>query len=361
MLWDLYCRVVDNLGDVGTCWRLAADLAARGERVRLWIDDASALAWMAPHGAEGVTVRAWPSDAVARCGDVVVEAFGCALPPAVIEAIAKAMAPPVWLNLEHLSAEGYVERAHRLPSPQPGGLVKHFFYPGFTPRTGGLIRERGLAARQERFDAVAWLAARGLTRNADERVVSLFCYRPAAVPALLDRLAERPTLLLATAGSAAAQVTHALGPRLVRGALRAAVLPPLTQPDFDHLLWAGDLNFVRGEDSFVRAQWAGRPFVWQAYPQQGGVHGAKVEAFLDRFLAPERVAGEQAREPALPPAVRALWRAWNDDDAMVALPAWPPDTPWRERCHAWREALGRQADLTAQLIAFAAERLRGSR
>ena len=32
MLWDLFCRVIDNHGDLGVCWRLARDLAARGER-----------------------------------------------------------------------------------------------------------------------------------------------------------------------------------------------------------------------------------------------------------------------------------------------------------------------------------------
>ena len=88
MRWDLFGRVIDNLGDVGVCWRLAADLGARGETVRLWLDDAAALAWMAPRGAPGVEVRAWPvgdADFLAP-GDVVVEAFGCALPDRVVGA-----------------------------------------------------------------------------------------------------------------------------------------------------------------------------------------------------------------------------------------------------------------------------------
>ncbi len=59
MHWDLFCRVIDNFGDIGVCWRLAADLGARGESVRLWVDDASALAWMAPQGSAGVEVLRW--------------------------------------------------------------------------------------------------------------------------------------------------------------------------------------------------------------------------------------------------------------------------------------------------------------
>ncbi len=160
LLWDVYCRVIDNLGDAGVCWRLAVNLAERGQRVRLFIDDPAPLAFMAPlhgHGTPGVEVRAWPRSGPgpgddAEPGDVVIEAFGCDLPPATVAAMARRPAAPVWLNLEYLSGEAYVERSHGLPSPQPNGLRKWFFYPGFTPRTGGLLRERGLDERQQAFD-----------------------------------------------------------------------------------------------------------------------------------------------------------------------------------------------------------------
>ena len=52
-MWDIFCRVIDNHGDLGVCVRLARQLAARGVSVRLWVDDASALAWMAPDVAQG--------------------------------------------------------------------------------------------------------------------------------------------------------------------------------------------------------------------------------------------------------------------------------------------------------------------
>ena len=165
MLWDIFCRVVDNHGDIGVCWRLAADLAARGERLRLWIDDSSALAWMAPRGAAGVQVRAWDDAASehSQPGDVVVEAFGCDPPTAFVARMARGVPAPCWINLEYLSAEAYVERSHGLTSPQAGGpgagLVKWFFYPGFTPRTGGLLRERGLLASRKQFEPAAWLVA----------------------------------------------------------------------------------------------------------------------------------------------------------------------------------------------------------
>ena len=39
MTLDLFCRVVDNYGDLGVCWRLARQLAGEhGVAVRLWVD-----------------------------------------------------------------------------------------------------------------------------------------------------------------------------------------------------------------------------------------------------------------------------------------------------------------------------------
>jgi uncharacterized repeat protein (TIGR03837 family) len=341
MQWDLFCRIVDNHGDIGVCWRLAADLGARGESVRLWADDTSALAWMAPGGGAGVTVMPWVGHLPdVEPGDVVIEAFGCNPPENFVARMAARWVAPVWINLEYLSAEADVERSHRLPSPQHGGpgagVVKRFFYPGFTPRTGGLLREPDLLTRLRGFDAAAWLRDQGLARHGGETVVSLFCYANPALPELLDTLTTQPTLLLATAGLAAQQVSAALGPGLRRGSLRAVLLPPLTQRDYDHLLWASDLNFVRGEDSFVRAQWAGRPFVWQIYPQHDGVHRLKLDAFLDRFPT-----GDE----------RAAWARWNGFSAQpIELPPLPA---WQQRCLAWREALLAQPDLCSQLIGLA--------
>jgi uncharacterized repeat protein (TIGR03837 family) len=352
--WDLFCRVIDNHGDIGVCWRLAADLATRGVAVRLWIDDASALQWMAPHGADGVTVLAWPAandqiDIDGVPGDVVVEAFGCELPDGFVRRMAAMPRAPVWINLEYLSAEPFVERAHRLPSPQSGGpgagLRKWFFYPGLSERTGGLIREPDLLQRQQAFNAADWLRTQGVQIRDSEQRVSLFCYEQAALPALLDRLAQQPSLLLAAHGHAAQQVARCLGAGLQRGGLRVHLLPALTQRDYDHLLWACDLNFVRGEDSFVRAQWAGKPFVWQIYPQLDGAHSVKLDAFLARFL--------NGAEPTLAESVLGLWRSWNAADHE--LPAIPVGVEWSSRCAAWRAGLLAQDDLTSRLLGFVAE------
>ncbi len=336
MLWDVFCRVIDNYGDIGVCWRLAAQLGARGHEVRLWVDDPSSLAWMAPAGAAGVQLVRWAAPLPdLEPGDVVVEAFGCDPPPHFVERMAARR--PAWINLEYLSAEDYVERSHGLPSPQRNGLTKWFFYPGFTPRTGGLLREPGLAQARQAFDRGAWLAAQGIAPRAGERLASLFCYETDQLPPLIDRLAGQPTLLLAAPGPAQ-RLLEAL-PTLPAG-IRVHRLPWLTQPDYDRLLWSCDLNFVRGEDSFVRAQWAGTPFVWHIYPQDDGAHAAKLGAFLDRFGAA--------------PPLRALWQAWNK------LTLWPDQLPpcpdWAAACAGWRDTLLAQDDLLTQLENFASSK-----
>lgn len=353
MRWDIFCKVIDNHGDLGVCWRLSTAIAAEGDTVRLWVDDPSALAWMAPGGCPGVAVVDWGPDEAALTArvaaepapDVLVEAFGCDPAPAAVARFAAARhadgATRRWINLEYLSAEPYVERLHGLPSPVfrgPGdGLTKHFFYPGFNERTGGLLREPGLAARRQAFDRGAWLARQRVDWRG-ERLVSLFCYEPPALAALLAQLerSATPSRLLVTAGRATAALPP--GPAR-RGALSIDWLPHLPQTEFDHLLWACDLNFVRGEDSLVRALWAGAPLVWQIYPQDDDAHHEKLDAFLDVLEAPA--------------SLRRLHHLWNGM-AEGVLPDLDATTlgSWRAAGGAARTRLQAQDALLARLRRF---------
>ena len=350
MRWDIFCRVIDNHGDAGVCWRLAAELARRGDVVRLWMDDVSPLAWMAP-GHPGVEVVHW-TDTVPPLvpGDAVVEAFGCDPPDAFVARMAQAPRPPAWINLEYLSAEAYVERSHALASPVssgPGaGLTKFFFYPGFTARTGGLLREQDLAQRRAFFRREDWLRPLGIAPSS-ARVISLFCYEPSALPQLLQELASEATELVVTAGRATAAAHGALAQLAAtqagwnaQGRLRLHWLPLLSQREYDHLLWSCDLNFVRGEDSVVRGLLAGAPCVWQIYPQQDDAHHAKLEAFL-RWLQP-------------PPEQARFHRVWNGLDAGP-LPA-PDPVGWAPAAAAALARIEALPELAAALQQFAAGR-----
>jgi uncharacterized repeat protein (TIGR03837 family) len=344
--WDIFAKVVDNYGDAGVCWRLARELASAHDfAVTLWLDDPAPLARIAPgicadhdtQRVDGVTLRRWaePMPLPRDLPDVVVEGFGCGLPDAYVEAMAVRAPPPVWFVLEYLSAEAWVEGTHGLVSPHPRlPLTRWFWFPGFTPKTGGLLRERGLLAARDAFradrtgQAALWRKL-GLPMPdvdpANGLRVSLFCYPNPALPALLNAWAdaETPITCVVPEGVAAGALDawtggalpHPLGPPFVRGRLSLAVVPFVAQDDYDRLLWACDVNFVRGEDSFVRAQWAARPFAWHIYPQAEDAHRAKLDAFLDRYAT--------GLEPAAAAAVRRFWRAWNGAaDAGPIGPAW---------------------------------------
>eukprot|EP01030_Chromulinospumella_sphaerica_P022079 gene22079-22039_t len=308
---DLFCRVVDNYGDIGICWRLARQLQREhGIAVTLWVDDLVSFRRICPtvdvqaerQVQAGVTVRHWHSMdgtfSTEDVADIVIEFFAVDIPPAYIAAMAQCQPRPVWFNLEGLTAEEWVEGCHCLSSTHPQlGLIKHFFFPGFTEKTGGLLVEAGLDQQRLTFQSdtaarTAFLAQLGLTpAQMAARLVSLFCYPHAPVAELLSTWQhdETPTTCLVPEGVATEAVQAFLGAPAVAGAcatlgaLTLRVLPFVPQDDYDRLLWACDLNFVRGEDSFVRAQWAGRPFVWHIYPQDEQLHHKKLRAFLQRY------------------------------------------------------------------------------
>ncbi|MEZ4128589.1 elongation factor P maturation arginine rhamnosyltransferase EarP, partial [Salmonella enterica] len=114
---------------------------------------------------------------------------------------------------------------------------------------------------------------------------------------------------------------------------------------FDEMLLARDLNAVRGEDSLVRALWAGQPFVWHIYPQDDGAHHAKLDAFLDWLQAPA--------------SLRRFHHAWNGiDPTDAAVPPLHPSTlaDWRGCVQAARSRLLAQDDLVTQLLGFVREK-----
>jgi len=271
--------------------------------------------------------------------DLVIGAFACVLPPTYVAAMAARETKPIWINLEYLSAEDWVESHHGLPSPHPKlHLTKYFFFPGFTEKTGGLLLERGLLDRRDAFqlDATAqaeyWDSLGVPPRVEGELRVSLFGYENEAMEALLSAWEQGSQLVtcLLPESRALSQVAGFFG--FVSGKagdvwqrrnLRVHVLPFVEQEQYDLLLWACDINFVRGEDSCVRAQWAGRPFIWQIYPQHDGVHLEKLEALGQRYTAGLPYEAAQA--------MGGLWAAWNGGQDVAV--AW-------QRFVAQRAALG---------------------
>jgi uncharacterized repeat protein (TIGR03837 family) len=377
---DIFCAVVDNFGDIGVCWRLARQLAAEhGWQVRVFVDDLHAFqrlcraidVGVARQTVEGIAIEHWHEPAHAgdtlEVADVVIEAFACELPPAYIAAMARRERAPIWINLEYLSGEDWVADFHLRPSPHPRyPLTKTFFFPGLGTGTGGVLKERGLDAAREAFESSRetrdawWRSATGEPQpDPEATVISLFAYENPAIGTLLEQWRDQaePTVLLVPEGRISGAVARffgltsfSAGARAERGGLRAHALAFTEQPAYDALLWASHVNFVRGEDSFVRAQWARRPFVWQIYPQSDNVHLQKLDAALAHYAA------------ALPKAARAsmerFWHAWNGGGE----PNWSDFCRHRAvfetRAATWAHELAAVGDLAGNLANFAKTQLK---
>lgn len=394
--WDIFCCVVDNFGDIGVTWRLARQLKREGAlpaqesevQVRLWVDDLESFARICPgldpaqesQWVDGIHIQHWhetlPADTIpARA---VIEAFACELPAPFVAKMASQPSPPCWLNLEYLSAESWVEDCHGLASPQrlesqslgSLSLNKYFFFPGFTARTGGLLCERGLIVERERWQQDeaglnAYWASLGLPPKQEHELrVSLFTYESAALTSLVEswcQSATPVTLLLPLgrslndvltgAGLADAIPTARAGDLLRSGNLAIKLLPMTDQAGYDRLLWSCDLNLVRGEDSFVRAQWAARPFLWHIYPQEEQAHMVKLDGFLDHYLAKLPAAtGQWLRgfSHALNQGenTREWWAQWPDHAAI-----------WQQHGRHWSHKLLQDGDLVTRLVKFLESRI----
>lgn len=379
LLWDIFCQVVDNFGDIGVCWRLARQLAVEhGFQTRLWVSDLDAFgriendidSRLEVQSIAGVEIHRWDDDfPTVVPGDFVVEAFACHLPELFIEAMAHLPKSPVWVNLDYLSAEDWVIGCHALPSPHPKlPLTKYFFFPGFTAETGGLLRERGLEPERQAFLAsqeqqgAFWQMLHQTPPTPGALLVSLFAYESPGLAPLLKIWAtgEKPICCLAPVTRTLPAIEEFAGRSLTEGEtvrsenLEIRLIPFVSQPGYDHLLWLCDLNFVRGEDSFIRAQWAAKPLIWHIYPQEDEAHRTKLAAFLKRYADELPSTARQA--------LNTFHGAWNDPARAGEIPAsWAMlrDALPKLREHAgrWEKKLLKQHDLCSSLVHFCKSKL----
>jgi uncharacterized repeat protein (TIGR03837 family) len=322
--WDIFCKIVDNFGDIGVCWRLGNQLEHEHTiNVRLWIDDLNIARQLIPsldrsqrmQLIDNITIAIWDADtSFDQAADVIIEAFGCELP----ESYLTLMQPEnIWINLEYLSGEPWVEGFHARHSKH-GSLTRHFFFPGFTEATGGLLREHDIVENNQKIASDQQLQSDffqqlnlNLNENSTALKISLFSYPHAPISDLLSAMADSAikiscyvpaTSILPKISEFCGKESIAAGEHLSRNNLNLHVLPFLSQADYDKLLASCDINFVRGEDSWIRAIWAGRPFIWQPYLQTEDTHLIKLKAFLDVFYTG---CEDTARQAAI--AMHNVW------------------------------------------------------
>jgi len=373
--WDIFCAVIDNFGDIGVCWRLSRQLSQEyGQIVRLWVDDLQRFASLAPtvdsdlscQTIQGIEIRLWSNHtaifAQIEPADVVIEAFACELPENYLHKMQQKN-QVVWINLEYLSAEPWVINYHAIPSRHPrSGLFKTCFFPGFVPGTGGLLRERIYQSQQVTFDNQAFLTRFDISADRSNIVrISLFCYDQAPVEHLIKHLSESivPIGLIVPIGKIAQRITQLLGyshceagMQMQLQQLTISIIPFLEQTDYDRLLCCCDINFVRGEDSFVRAQYAAKPFVWNIYPQVGQAHWEKLDAFLNIYTL--------TMSPDMANAIQEFWCSWNGRCVLnkeVLFQFLSLTGSLKKYNKAWYEQLLKQQDLVSNLVQFVENQL----
>ena len=356
MRWDIFCQIVDNYGDAGICWRLARSLSSlHDQEVRIFCNDLPTLNLLASGSAEALShkidLQPWEASyANARhpvqTPDVVIEAFGCDLPERYLAGLFIASVKPIIINLEYLSAEPWITEFHAKASPQSHGIPKYFFFPGFQDDVGGLLLdpiplEGSVVARLiPKSLKSTWLKLRPGAKR-----ISIFCYPGAPLRKWLEdlgALGETIDILL-THGHA--ELLNLPGEKTIGlpTNIQLISMPFVSQDEYDWVLSQCDFNIVRGEDSFIRAQLAGKPFIWHIYPQEDRAHEGTLAAFLDLYLAN---TSQELRLAAIAAMTWAMPSTWFKSI----------DT-WHSHAKDWRaQILKKQEDggLAARLMHFIA-------
>lgn len=346
----VFVRVIDNYGDAGVGWRLSCLLAEYLHmHVRLWIDDTDALNKLvpAPEKQARITIEAWQGDAMMQqqlsaAADpvLVIETFGCELPPQVLERMRQRR--PLWLNWEYLTAEDWAVGLHAMSSLQPNGLEKYFWFMGIDADSGGLLREPDYLAEREKFRQQpklqqAFRQEYGLPLQHTGQLWLVFAYTSGqwAQWMAMWQQADTPVTLWLAGGQVIESLRAAklIAPEELQqegdscelGNVTLVRIPFVPQAAFDRLLWLADAAIVRGEDSFVRALWAGLPFFWHIYRQDDDVHLQKLHSFWFKAMQ------------GWPAELRQAFTVLSDDlNGAGAVSSLKREQAWQYLCAHWQ-------------------------
>ena len=200
----------------------------------------------------------------------IVTIFDTQLP---ISYEAKLTSKNLLINYEYFSAEQWVDDFHLRESINKK-YKKIFYIPGVGEHSGVPIfgiNDKGLYRPE----------------SLDTKTINFFCY--------FNENIEASVKVLRTNFPQYDSVLH---DRFDKDKSRGKNL--LSFNDFDQALSNSLINFVRGEDSLIRAILAGSPFIWQPYIQENGLHVTKLNAFLDHYFI------------SLPQQLREIFLIWNN-------------------------------------------------
>ena len=301
----IVCKVIDNFGDAGFCLRLGKALANRNHHVFLLHDHPATLQLLYPRtefNSLNLIEASSPDFDHGQIGalDLIIEPFGTSSEQTEHRfelALKTAYASAPWLVVDYLSAEDWVENFHLSQAVDPRtGHRSTLFYPGFSSKTGGLIH----------CDCSAKSQHHSTTDSPNNQLIFVFAYPNAPLKQLAAGCEQ------ANRAGANWHIDRA-GATTKEQALTQLVqnIEFRPQSEFDDLLAQYDVLFVRGEDSFVRAQLAGKPMIWQIYPTEDNAHRVKLQQFFSLYSA--------ELEPKAAVALWRCWLAWNCTDEQLDM------------------------------------------
>ncbi|WP_294657828.1 elongation factor P maturation arginine rhamnosyltransferase EarP [uncultured Fusobacterium sp.] len=305
---DIFCEIIDNYGDIGVVYRTAKELQKifPKSKIRAFLNrldefkkiNSQVLALPSQNidGIEYITFDYLRDNAnELLTAQVIIEAFGCQIPKEYME-IAYDNSE-LLINLEYLSAEDWIEDFHLQSSPLGRGkLKKVFFMPGFTEKSGGVIADSNYLERIQRVLENKEFYEKKYLSDIEDRenkiVGTLFSYEKNFTPLLEDlKKLDKNVVILAMGEKTQDSLRKILKNfsiedfrnSLKYGKIEIRFLNFLNQEEYEELINIVDFNFVRGEDSFIRAVLTGKPYMWHIYCQEEYAHMDKIEGFLDKY------------------------------------------------------------------------------
>ena len=305
---DIFCEIIDNYGDIGVVYRTAKELQKifPESKIRAFLNRLDEFKKINSQvidlpsqnidGIEYITFDYLRDNAnKLLTAQVIIEAFGCQIPEEYIE-IAYDNSE-LLINLEYLSAEDWIEDFHLQSSPLGRGkLKKVFFMPGFTEKSGGVIADSNYLERIQRVLENKEFYEKKYLSDIEDRenkiVGTLFSYEKNFTPLLEDlKKLDKDVVILAMGEKTQDSLRKILKNfsiedfrnSLKYGKIEIRFLNFLNQEEYEELINIVDFNFVRGEDSFIRAVLTGKPYMWHIYCQEEYAHMDKIEGFLDKY------------------------------------------------------------------------------
>lgn len=305
---DIFCEIIDNYGDIGVVYRTAKELQKifPKSKIRAFLNKLDEFKKINSQvldlpsqnidGIEYITFDYLRDNAnELLTAQVIIEAFGCQIPKEYME-IAYDNSE-LLINLEYLSAEDWIEDFHLQSSPLGRGkLKKVFFMPGFTEKSGGVIADSNYLERIQRVLENKEFYEKKYLSDIEDRenkiIGTLFSYEKNFTPLLEDlKKLNKDVVILAMGEKTQDSLRKILKNfsiedfrnSLKYGKIEIRFLNFLNQEEYEELINIVDFNFVRGEDSFIRAVLTGKPYMWHIYCQEEYAHMDKIEGFLDKY------------------------------------------------------------------------------